>query len=115
MITLRVDHLPALMEELTSKGQHCFGSVLADEAGKWVIQVRNQGEATGGRRALQGHCMTIKWTLMPIPLIPIYPFLLSSLPQLYPHGDAHAKPGFCSIFIKNMVLARGIAAVKIEG
>lgn len=72
MITLRVDHLPALMEELTSKGQHCFGSVLADEAGKWVI-------------------------------------------QLYPHGDAHAKPGFCSIFIKNMVLARGIAAVKIEG
>ena len=48
MLTLRVDHLPGLVEGLTSKGQHCFGSVLTDEAGKWAIQVRKKGEREGG-------------------------------------------------------------------
>ena len=35
--------------------------------------------------------------------------------QFYPHGDGKAHGRHCSIFVKNMVLAPGIAAVKIEG
>lgn len=35
--------------------------------------------------------------------------------QFYPNGDAKSGAGYCSIFVKNVVLAPGVAAVKIEG
>lgn len=35
--------------------------------------------------------------------------------QLYPYGDTQAKDGSMSVFLKNLTLLTGVAAVKIEG
>lgn len=35
--------------------------------------------------------------------------------QFYPHGDSQSREGHVSVFLKNIMLPQGFAAVKIEG
>lgn len=97
---------PTQTETLSSKGQHCFGAVGSNDVGKWAVQVRGHGSV----------CACAYMNACGRPGLPTYPNHHRLIPpQFYPNGDAKSGAGYCSIFVKNMVLAPGVAAVKIEG